>query len=125
MGDEKLDEQIVVRVMGWRIADHPEKNGTGQWMSEYGYPVYFKPSGAYIESGSFRPSEEIEAAMEVVEKLTDSKRDRYWELTNDAGKWDASIWQGARLLAGSDSASLPEAICRTAIALLAMESKPE
>lgn len=65
----ELDAAVAGHVMGWREAEHPERHGTGQWMSEYAYPVYYKQNGQYIESGSFMPSEEIEAAMQVVEKM--------------------------------------------------------
>jgi Phage ABA sandwich domain len=77
---QDIDKRIAVEVMGWTVADHPEKHGTGQWMSEYGFPVYYDSDGRYREACSFCPSADMAAAMEVVAKL----RDQWTEATKEA-----------------------------------------
>ncbi|NEZ45588.1 hypothetical protein [Paenibacillus alvei] len=66
MTDGELEE-IVPKVAGWREEEHPGVNGTGQWMAEYEYGVYYKQDGNMIEVLGYEPATEVEESLELQE----------------------------------------------------------
>lgn len=152
LSGKDLDAAVAERVMGWiwlsragqgsawlfppdsKDVDTGEQGMFGEPIIERSYWPHFNGAivGPFIEydgksqkNESYVPhySESIEAAMQVVEKLRDKKNDRYCEMTNIDGPWEAMFWQGATPLGKRQSDSLPEAICRAALA--AIGSKPD
>lgn len=131
MSDEQLsgrdlDLAVAERVMGWRLLDRQamgwNPNGRDVWATgNLENPTYQR----------FMPSESIEAAMLVVEKM----RERGWRVglsCSEAAEWaqwltefikveraDAGAYKNQLYLA--EAKSLPEAICRAALS--AMEEK--
>lgn len=77
MSDQELDEWLAVNCMGWREEEHPEVNGTGQWMAEYEFPVYFKPDGSFVVSSNFSPSTDPADSLEVQAKAIEVSADKY------------------------------------------------
>ncbi|HEY2492707.1 MAG TPA: hypothetical protein VGI33_07345 [Paenibacillus sp.] len=75
--DQELDEWLAVNCMGWREEEHPEVHGTGQWMAEYEFPVYFKPDGSFILSGDFAPCTDPAASLEVEKVAIEHNFDAY------------------------------------------------
>ncbi|WCF11509.1 hypothetical protein NDS46_31625 (plasmid) [Paenibacillus thiaminolyticus] len=76
MSDLELDE-VVPKVAGWREDDHPEVNGTGPWMVEYEYPVYYKQDGTMIESFGYYPTEDINQTLELESEVIELDVDLY------------------------------------------------
>lgn len=78
MSDQELDEWLAVNCMGWREEEHPEVNGTGQWMAEYEFPVYFKPDGSFVVSSNFSPSTDPADSLEVQAKAIEVDEPEYF-----------------------------------------------
>ena len=77
MTDQQLDEWLAVNCMGWREDEHPEVHGTGQWMAEYEFPVYYKPDGSFILSGDWTPCTDPAASLEVEAKAIEVDAEKY------------------------------------------------
>ncbi len=128
----ELDAAVAVRVMGWKIA--PEGNrwrvsATGDYNNSW---CVDSPNLADLDSDTTERlygryampafSSEITAAMDVVEKLR--SLGFHLELITAVGGWEVSVYRRyARggevvppLLAQYEGLSLPEAICRAALA---------
>lgn len=119
LAGRELDAAIAERVMGWREGDHPEKNGTGQWFSEYGESVYFFPEGGFRTAGTFCPSDDIAAAMEVLMTFQfpttfTIERNRYYYNSKTDDGWRVVI-EGPLQGGHAVGSSLPETICRAAL----------
>jgi len=71
MTAQELAEATAVHVMGWSVGEHPEVNGTGQWMVEYEFPVYFKKDGAFICWDEWNPAEDIRDAREIEVRIAE------------------------------------------------------
>ena len=62
--DNDLSDKLAI-VMGWRLEDHPEVNGTGQWMSEYEFGVFYRQDGTIQLRATWEPTGNIEQAREA------------------------------------------------------------
>jgi len=63
MTDEEITDIIATKIMGWHLEDHPEKNGTGQWFSEYEYQQWFNADGEMVADHNFNPPNSNEDCM--------------------------------------------------------------
>lgn len=67
---EHLNRFLAEGVLRWREGDHPEKHGTGQWMSEYDFPVWFTGNGdEFIISDAFNPLENWADCEPLLDKI--------------------------------------------------------
>jgi hypothetical protein len=118
LSGRELDAAVAERIMGWQRQD-----GYNYWMSFSSSGETFK---LHALIATWKPSESIEAAMEVVEKM---RRDHFRFACNDrcdpeSGEWWAEFATLEYERGGQASAgTLPEAVCRAALA--AIESKAE
>lgn len=101
-----LDAQIAERLMGW-TAIHQD----GDWVGG------LDPTG--WTAGIPYYSSDIAAAWQVIEHLC-ATRAAHWTLTvgPDGTMASVSIWQGGICAAGAPAATVPLAICRTALKAL-------
>lgn len=115
LSGRNLDAAVAERVMGW------------QRQPDYNYWMSF-PAGESFKLhaliATWRPFESIEAAMEVVEKV----RERGYQVS--IRSWEGAVpWSVKFILYTSreeveeDGDSLPEAICRAALAAIESQQK--
>lgn len=111
-----LDAVVAERVMGWRI-DDPEEDA---WVKDAN-TLSGRTFGAHVSEWS--PSTDIAAAMEVVEKM----RADGWSFASTLYEGQlpyASFCKGtAKSSRNAQATTLPEAICRAALA--AVSTQPE
>lgn len=67
LNDSDLADKLA-EAMGWKLDDHPAISGTGQWMAEYDYGVFYKQDETYQERLSWEPCDDWEQAHEVQAK---------------------------------------------------------
>jgi len=68
INDNDLADKIA-EAMGWEFDDHPAISGTGQWMAEYDYGVYYKEDGTFQERLYWEPCNDWDQAREVQAKV--------------------------------------------------------
>ena len=113
-----LDRAIAERVMGWRRKADGWQHGKQQevFVDEDGYHTV-----SCLCEEDFNPSESVEAAMQVVEKM---RRDHFRFACNDRhiveiGEWWVEFATLEYERGGqANSGTLPEAICRAALAAI-------
>jgi hypothetical protein len=139
--NRELDALVAERVMGWPVLTQPDNpKGNDEWYASLPFPcLILHPWGGYwlqrgwLDMVDFRPSESIEAAMQVVEKMTQlGFRFRYVMRGNFENNglhhaaFDHADWADANPLYQSPLAkSLPEAICRAALAAVKEQNGAE
>ena len=114
----ELDALVAEKVMGWRLVD-----------DMYHYKLLLQESGTWRETSTkelrelhpncvwkncqrdFRPSTDISAAWEVVEKM--AKDDFYIEIYRDSCGW--AVLFGGYVPQASDKETAPHAICLAAL----------
>lgn len=126
LSDEELDAAVAEQVMGWTkvvVNEYARENDPALalmprpcfWVTEFG--VNHCRTKEYWEAKRWRPSSDMNAAMEVVEKM----RDRGWfgEMCADSDPddpWYASFHQrGHNNQVSIWGKSLPRAICEAAL----------
>lgn len=68
LSDNDLMDLLATGLMQWREEEHPQVQGTGQWMAEYEYGVYYKADGTFVDRLTWDPCSEYEDAIEVQTK---------------------------------------------------------
>lgn len=76
INDNDLADKLA-ELMGWKLEEHLEVNGRGQWMDEYEFGVFYKQDGSYQERLEWEPCDNWEQAREAQAKAMEVSADRY------------------------------------------------
>lgn len=117
MTENELAEATAVYAMGWREGEHPEVNGTGQWMAEYEFPVYFKDDGTFVTSLDWEPAESISDAWIIIQRLKEDYGVEIYEESGAPTECRLYVWQAgeSRTVASAEANTAEIAICRAAL----------
>lgn len=74
--DNDLSDKLAI-AMGWILEDHPEVNGTGQWMSEYEFGVFYRQDRTMQLRATWNPCDNVEQAREAQAKAIVFDADLY------------------------------------------------
>lgn len=105
LSGRELDAVVAERVMGWRTSTISED----VWYSEAEHDSHHRER--------FRPSESIEAAMQVVEKMRE--RGFAWDVeswtTPAFTGWEVKLWKDGDIAGEHRHEALTTAICHAAL----------
>lgn len=133
-----LDVDVAEKVMGWTLYNHQSEDGFDasakehyeEAMSNDGWS--WKGRDGHDEAWMFRPSEEMESAMEVVDKVINLIPDTctfdihaIFPGSGDSPEWWAGfdgLWDKETVLGRGNGDSVTEAICRAALDFIEKQS---
>lgn len=119
LSGRELDAAVAEGVMGWEFIS-PTRSGNRQYRNADGDMILVGESALI---STWKPSESIEAAMQVVEKM----REREWfvEIANTPTGWFVNFIYDVneRIDCPAVAQLLPEAICKAALTALSEAQK--